>query len=107
QYRLLFALTAIPGALAVWTLFRVPEEDDPKAAAAVPAHERTGVSVSRLPRRFYALLGILLLFSLGNSADAFLLLRLSDVLGRDAYLPLLWALLHIVKAGLSVYGGAL
>jgi MFS family permease len=106
RYRLLFALTAIPGALAVWTLFRVPETDGAARTATVTGDSSRG-AISRLPRRFYALLGILLLFSLGNSADAFLLLRLSDVLGRDAYLPLLWALLHVVKAGLSVYGGAL
>jgi MFS family permease len=105
QYRLLFALTAIPGALAVWTLFRVPEE---ARDAPVPAHLQPSTGgVLALPRRFYGLMGILVLFSLGNSADAFLLLRLSAVLGRDAYIPLLWAALHVVKASLSMYGGAL
>jgi len=46
-------------------------------------------------------------FSLGNSADAFLLLRLSDALGAVTYVPLLWALLHVVKASLSTWGGGL
>jgi predicted MFS family arabinose efflux permease len=49
----------------------------------------------------------LLLFSLGNSADAFLLLRLSDALGSATYVPLLWSGLHVVKASLSTWGGAL
>jgi len=46
-------------------------------------------------------------FSLGNSADAFLLLRLSDALGAVTFVPLLWALLHVVKASLSTWGGGL
>jgi MFS family permease len=53
------------------------------------------------------LLAVLFIFSLGNSADAFLLLRLSDALGSATYIPLLWAGLHVVKASLSTWGGAL
>jgi MFS family permease len=59
-----------------------------------------------MPPKLWAVLAIILIFSLGNSADAFLLLRLSSALGHDAYIPLLWSLLHIIKATLSVYGGA-
>jgi MFS family permease len=50
---------------------------------------------------------VLLVFSLGNSADAFLLLRLSDTLGSVTFIPLLWAGLHVVKASLSTWGGTL
>jgi MFS family permease len=46
-------------------------------------------------------------FSLGNSADAFLLLRLTDALGAATFVPLLWGLLHVVKASLSTWGGTL
>jgi MFS family permease len=103
EYRMLFALTIIPGAIAVAMLFLVPEA--PNEPIAIDDRDRP--SGPQLPKRFWGLMGILLLFSLGNSADAFLLLRLSDVLGNAAYIPLLWASIHIVKAGLSVYGGAL
>jgi MFS family permease len=104
EYRLLFALTAIPGALAVATLFFVKEPD-----ADLPERsERDERIVSgAVPTRLYAVLGIILLFSLGNSADAFLLLRLGDALGSATYVPLLWAGLHVVKASLSTWGGAL
>ncbi len=44
-------------------------------------------------------------FTLGNSADAFLLLRLTDAGVSPALIPLLWALLHVVKAVMSVWGG--
>jgi MFS family permease len=46
-------------------------------------------------------------FSLGNSTDAFLLLRAQDVGVAPAHLPLLWVLLHIVKTATSVPGGTL
>ena len=102
EYRALFALTIVPGALAVWMLFRVPE-----ARSTPNSHPPTPKVHSSLPGRLWGVLAIILVFSLGNSADAFLLLRLSTALGHDAYLPLLWASLHVVKASLSVYGGAL
>jgi len=104
EYRMLFALTAIPGAIAVSLLFLVPADrrDTPQDPGMM-----ADAGSTRLPGRFYALLGILLLFSLGNSADAFLLLRLSDVLGNAAYIPFLWALIHVIKAALSFYGGGL
>jgi MFS family permease len=110
EYRLLFGLTAIPGALAVATLFLVRE---PEAPAPAPALHGTGVDArrqpagDRLPGSLYAVIAVILLFSLGNSADAFLLLRLSDALGSATYVPLLWAALHVVKASLSTWGGGL
>jgi MFS family permease len=120
-YRTLFGLTIVPGALAVWMLSRVPEGtgdvrvphiDQPRHAAQGNRDGRSAPAKEKrpwrdLPPRFYAVLGVLLLFSLGNSADAFLLLRLSSAIGHDAYVPLLWSLLHVVKASLSIYGGGL
>lgn len=109
QYRALFALTAIPGALAVLLLFFVPEvrghTSSAAQAAAKPTLERRAWRA--LPRRFHLLLGVILVFTLGNSTDAFLLLRLSQVGVATAWIPLLWAALHIVKAASSVRGGAL
>jgi MFS family permease len=163
EYRLLFGLTLVPGAIAVALLFLVPEPESespgplrgtrptksgvgrvprvatapdtkadagrvPRVAATpdtkadvgrvprVAAAPDTKADVGRVPRsgpagrlpgRLLAFLAVLLVFSLGNSADAFLLLRLSDVLGSATYIPLLWAGLHVVKASLSTWGGAL
>jgi MFS family permease len=125
NYRLLFGLTLIPGVIAVALLFLVAEPDSPGPlrgtrptysvdktnVGRVPLIEESGPARSgpaeRLPRNLLAFLGVLLVFSLGNSADAFLLLRLSDALGSATYIPLLWAGLHVVKASLSTWGGAL
>lgn len=105
QYRLLFAMTLIPGALAVWMLTLV-REDTPRAVPAQgAASPGLGVGARALPRDFNLLLLVLLVFTLGNSADAFLLLRLSDLGVPVALVPLLWALLHVIKATFSIWGG--
>ena len=106
QYRLLFALTAIPGALALATLLRV-EERPPERRESAFASVYGATGARRLPRELYTVLGIILLFSLGSSADAFLLLRLADAMGSATFLPLLWAAHHVVKASLSTWGGGL
>ena len=110
RYRLLFALTAIPGAIAVALLFLVNEDAGGEATTTVASEPRTHeprTTTNRLPARVVALLVVLLVFGLGNSADAFLLLRLSDALGGATYVPLLWAAIHVVKASLSTWGGGL
>ncbi|HMN09490.1 MAG TPA: MFS transporter, partial [Gemmatimonadaceae bacterium] len=58
-------------------------------------------------RRFYAYLAVLLLFTLGNSTDAFLLLRARDLGVTAAMIPVLWAALHVVKSAASTPAGAL
>ncbi|MFL6193620.1 MAG: MFS transporter [Thermoanaerobaculia bacterium] len=103
--RTVFLLTAIPGALAVATLlFGVRE-----APRAQPeAGERGAVDLKApLNRRFWAYLGVLFLFTLGNSTDAFLLLRANQLGVAAALAPILWAMLHVVKSLSSTPGGAL
>ncbi len=105
--RTVFLLAAIPGlagaALVVW---KVREAGSVAAADAAPkAPARTLDAIPRGPLRRYLI--ILLLFTLGNSSDAFLLLRASDLGVRAAHLPLLWAWFHLVKAGSTLPLGAL
>lgn len=108
QYRLLFALTIVPGGIAVALLFLVPEVGAKPADASgdlAPTIEvHPSVRLSPPLRRFLVILSI---FTLGNSTDAFLLLRLSDAGAPVAALPLLWGGLHVVKAALSTAAGSL
>jgi MFS family permease len=46
-------------------------------------------------------------FTLGNSADAFLLLRLNDVGVEAFWIAILWALFSLVKMGSNLIGGRL
>lgn len=102
DYRLLFALTIIPGALAVLTLTRVPEVP---GVPEVP--EVRGVPGVRLPAPLKKYLWILAIFTLGNSSDAFLLLQLSQAGVPLMGLTLLWSAQHAIKAAITMWGGML
>ncbi|HYW49652.1 MAG TPA: MFS transporter [Gemmatimonadaceae bacterium] len=110
--RAVFMLSALPGALAVLVIV-IAVRDPKRAAPAVTTAEVTPVTPSGqpalapMPTRFWAVLGVLLLFTLGNSTDAFLLLRAQQLGVPIAMLPLLWAAHHVVKSASSVPGGAL
>ena len=56
---------------------------------------------------FRKYLWIILVFTLGNSTDAFLLLRAQQLGVPITLLPTIWVVLHIVKMGFSVPGGML
>lgn len=97
--RTIFALAAIPGLAAVLTLvfgLREPAREVPAPSAGPTAPARPALS-----RELWVLLAIVLVFTLGNSSDAFLLLRASDMGVRTAHLPLLWVAHHVVKSALS------
>ena len=59
-----------------------------------------------LPSPLIRYLIVLSVFTLGNSADAFLLLRLTEAAGGPQFIPLFWSLLHVVKMGASLVGGS-
>jgi len=103
--RVVFALAAVPAALAVATLaWGVREDPRPVGPHAGAPPVSGGSSLEPALVRY---LGVLALFTLGNSSDAFLLLRAQEAGVVLAALPALWALLHLVKAGASTWGGAL
>jgi MFS family permease len=134
--RTVFWLAAIPAALAVLTLVVAVREggverggegdaardgmtgaggpppttniagasDD---AVTNPAPRQSSTLGNSLPRRFWAFLAVLLVFTLGNSTDAFLLLRATQLGVAAPLIPILWALLHVVKSAASTPGGAL
>jgi MFS family permease len=104
EYRTLFALTIIPGAIAVALILLVRE--DPVATARPKADTGFQPDTDPLPRRLKAFFVVLSLFMLGNSTDAFLLLKLTDAAGSVRWVPLMWAAHHVVKASVSFVGGS-
>ncbi len=92
--RTLFWWATLPGLLAVLLVFLGVRDVAPKTLLP----RENGRFLLPLPTgtlRTYVL--ILLLFTLGNSSDAFLLLRASQLGIPAATLPLLWVMLHGVK----------
>jgi MFS family permease len=103
--RTVFLLAVVP-ALAACLVVALVVRESPRrvpAPAAVPA-AFPGVPLSR---SFFAYLAAVALFALGNSSDAFLLLRAQAAGVPASAAPLLWALHHAVKAAVSPSGGAL
>jgi MFS family permease len=112
--RTVFWLAAIPGAVAVAVVVLGVREA--RVGSSRPRVERTADSppitlgtrgsLEPMPRSFRATLAIIFLFTLGNSTDAFLLLRATQLGVPAAMAPVLWAVLHVVKSLSSTPGGA-
>jgi MFS family permease len=107
DYRTLFLLTIIPGVVVILFILRLPDRANPAEPRTLPNPSAPRRALWNLGRRFYAAMAVILLFSLGNASDAFLLLRLSDLGTPPFWIPLLWSGLHVVKVGFSLAGGAL
>lgn len=104
ELRTVFWLAAIPGALSVLVLVLfVREIPRPGEVASPGAPDLT----QPLGSRFWRVLFVIFLFTLGNSTDAFLLLRANQLGVPIALAPILWAALNLVKSASNTPGGAL
>lgn len=94
--RTIFWLAGIPGILSViLVVFGVKEP----ALNRPMAPPQVKFNFARPQGRLLAFLAVLFLFTLGNSADAFLLLKAVDLGVPAAEIPLVWITLHLVKMG--------
>jgi MFS family permease len=110
--RRVFLLTAIPAALSVallvFGLREVPRPTLPTMREGEGTPRPAGsLRAAGLGARFWWLFAILTIFTLGNSSDAFLLLRATQLGIAPLLVPVLWALLNLVKALFNVPGGVL
>ena len=104
NYRLLFGLTIIPGALSVITLLRVPETAHPRVPAVPKVPRVPKVGLPGALKRYFVISSV---FALGNSSDAFLLLQLSQSGVPLMGLTALWSAQHAIKALISMRAGML
>jgi MFS family permease len=103
-----FWLAAIPGIIAFIVLVVAVREVAPTSPhPEKSATEPQLAGASKLSGRFWYYLGVILLFTLGNSTDAFLLLRANQLGVAVALAPILWAFLNFIKAATGTWGGAL
>lgn len=104
EMRTVFWLAAIPGGLAVLVVILAVRE----VPRAPDARASSGPDLTKpLSGAFWRTLAVILVFTLGNSTDAFLLLRANQLGVSVALAPILWAALHVVKSASSTPGGAL
>ena len=102
DYRRVFLFAAIPGLLGLLSIiFFVKEAKRAKS-------ERLGkISFRDFPKDFYLFLAIVFLFTLGNSTDALLLLKASDVGVSDAFIPIMYLVFNSVSVAFAVPLGKL
>ena len=99
EVRTVFALTLIPGVLAVASIFLVKEPEAPVLAKGAVLDD------TPLPARLKELLVIIGVFTLANSSDAFLLLRASELGVETKWLPMAWLALNLSKLFWASRGG--
>jgi MFS family permease len=105
--RTVFLVAALPGLLSVIVLV-LGVRETPRQAHIATSKKATAPTLDPALRRpFWTFLVSVLLFTLGNSTDAFLILRANQLGVSVALIPVLWAALHVVKSAASVPGGAL
>jgi MFS family permease len=102
--RAVLGLTIVPGLFALATVLKVREAPDRLGVANGSQTAAPSPSVA-LPGRLRAYLAIVVLFTLGASADSFLILRLMDLGLGAGVAPLAWISLNASKALLNVPGG--
>ncbi len=101
--RHVFWFALVPGAVAVaavvWGVREVPKRTERSGAPLDLSQPMGG--------RFWAFMAVIFVFTLGNSTDAFLLLRAKQLGVPIALTPIIWALLNAVKSLTNTPGGAL
>ncbi|HLT45690.1 MAG TPA: MFS transporter [Rubricoccaceae bacterium] len=111
DYRLLFALSAVPAGLSVLVLVlfvsdrRVEGEMGDGRWEMGRAEEAGTPSPAPLGAPFWKLLAVVAIFTLGNSSDAFALLRAEGVGVPVAALPILWFGFNAVYTAVAYVGG--
>jgi len=103
NYRVVFWFATIPAALCVLTLALFVQEKRINVAST----QKVSLSLKPFDSRFKLYLVILFIFTLGNSSDAFLILRAKALGVSDRMVPILWAVFHVVKVLTSTPGSAL
>jgi MFS family permease len=101
QLRPLFLLTSLPGLVVLAVLVLGLREP----TATGPPKEKLSLTLEPFGRDFRRLLLALVVFTLGNASDAFLLVRAGELGVPTPMLPILWCAFHVAKSGGSLAAG--
>lgn len=102
--RVIFLLSAIPSFFCLWVLLGGVVDVTKKRTLASFTPK---LHWSTWNRKYKSFLLIITLFTLGNSSDAFLLLRATDLGLNIVSIPILWFVFHLSKTIFSIPGGSL
>ena len=105
-YQQLVLIGVIPAVLALFMFFFI-REPRREISTDVSPKARPGGLLSGFDSRFKIFLGIIFLFSLGNSSDAFLILRAQSLGNPVLHILLMLVLFNFVYASVSTPAGIL
>lgn len=105
-YKQLVLIGIIPGVLALFVFFFV-HEPERKVPVGTGPKAGFGGLISGLGKRFWIFLAIVFIFTLGNSSDAFLVLRAQDLGNPVLRILLMLLLFNSVYASISLPAGIL
>jgi MFS family permease len=102
NYRMIFLVAGIPAILAIFVLiFGIKEARKNKQELFAKFHFK------EFPAKYYFFLGIIFVFTLGNSTDALLMVKANDVGVKVALIPLVYLVTNVVSVFASIPVGSL
>ena len=107
ELRKIFFVAALPALVTLSVLVFGVKEEKPSILATKSKPFTLFQDWRKLGREFKVFLVALIVFTLGNSTDAFLLVKLSKAGVAASSIALLWSLHHVVKMVGTYYGGKL
>jgi predicted MFS family arabinose efflux permease len=99
-------LAVLPAFIAVFLLIIAVHEPESPGCAAAPRNRLTMTDTRRLPGRYWLIVGLGAVFTLGRFSEAFLILRAQDVGLAIAYVPMVMIVMNIVYSLFSYPAGA-
>ena len=102
DFRLIFLLAGIPGVLGmIFLILKIKEAKKSKENLLKKFRFHD------YPKRFYLFLGIIFIFTLGNSTDALLIVKANEVGIKVTFIPLVYLISSVVSVFLAIPLGTL
>jgi MFS family permease len=102
NYKYIFLVATIPALIGVAVIAVFIKE-----AAAEKKENTRKFALNQLPKNFYFFLAIIFVFTLGNSADALLLVKATETGIDKTYIPFLYMIFNVVSVIFAVPVGKL
>lgn len=102
NYGNIFIFATIPAILGVLTIIIFIKDSHANNTTA-----KSKISLKQLPRKYWLFLIVIVIFSLGNSTDALLLVKTSETGIKSSYIPLIYMIFNLVSVIFAIPMGKL
>ncbi|MFA6702354.1 MAG: MFS transporter [Dysgonamonadaceae bacterium] len=102
DFKTIFLFSAIPAIIGVFVIVFLIKENKKQETG-----NRQNVAFKKLPKNYYIFLLIIAVFTLGNSTDSLMLIRMSETGIKESFVPLIYMLFNSVSVLLAVQIGKL